>query len=161
MRLSKRRRAWLLAIIVLSLSFAVDTASTLAAGPDVRSGDLNPLVRTLSNEAYVGWSLARLAIGAALLSLFWPKRLVLEEGVRHGWLAIVIPFLYREAATYWVAFAVMVIGPLKTVSSVSNLWVLHNSQPVPAGVTVVLGLILGVLVSNTILFSQSEPASDQ
>lgn len=149
-----RSRVFWVSAAILTLAFVADTGSTLAAGSEMLPHDFNPFVRGLSTEAYVAWSIVRLLAALAILTLFWPRRLLMREWILNGrkWLALVLPLSYRSIRSYILAALVLVIGPLKLVSASSNLFYLIIGRPLlREEPTLVIGVLLGVLTSNALL----------
>ena len=139
---------------ILALAFLADTASTLAAGPDMRAYDLNPMVRLLSTNGYIAWSVIRLLVAGVLLALYWPGLLLMREWIRRRgrWIALILPFSYRQIRGYVVATLIIAIGPLKLVAAGSNLFLLNTGHRLlPEDLTIGVGILLGLLTANVIL----------
>ncbi|MFQ5656182.1 MAG: hypothetical protein ACE5G5_01420 [Candidatus Methylomirabilales bacterium] len=139
---------------ILTLAFLGDTASTLAAGPNMLVYDLNPIIRHLSTTGYIAWSVIRLLIAVVLLTLYWPGLLVMRDWIarRGKWIALILPFSYRAVRTYIVAAVIIAIGPLKLVAACSNLFLLNTGHGLlQEEITIGVGVILGVLTANIIL----------
>ena len=150
-------RAFAVALGVLVLAFLADTATTLAAGPEGRVNDANPWVRNLSAAGYLAASAFRLAAAAAIMVLFWPRRLQMRAWVarRGPWLAVVVPFSFRSSREYLLSCLVCMVGPLKLAAAVSNALLLYGPYgPLSRWLTFLCGLALGVLASGALLLWQ-------
>ena len=152
--LARRSKSFMVSVGILTLAFIADTTSTLVAGPDMLVNDLNPMVRHLSTNGYIAWSVIRLLIGVTLLTLYWPGLLVMHEWIaRHGrWIALLLPFSYRAVRTYIVAALIIAIGPLKLAAACSNLVLLTTGHRLlQEEITIGLGILLGLLTANMLL----------
>ena len=138
---------------MLFLAFLADTATTLAGGPEMMRHDINPLVRPLSAVSYILWSAVRLAIGGAILMVFWPKRLEMREWIsrRGKWTALWVPFPYRSLHTYVPAALVTAIGPLKLIAAGANLVLLAGGSPPSGSLVLGTGIAFGLLSAQAIL----------
>ena len=145
--------AFRVALGMLIAAFLADTATTLAGGTDMMQRDLNPLIRRLSPAAYILASIARLAIGVAILTVFWPRRLVMREWIarRGRWTALWMPLPYRSAHTYVPAVLVTAIGPLKLLAAGANGLLLAGGGPLPIGWVLAAGAALGLLSAQAIM----------
>lgn len=141
------------AVAVLLLAFLADTASTSRAGAEARRADRNPLVRTLSDPGYIGFSLVRAVGAVAVLAWFWPPRLAPRH--RSPVLLLTVPFSYLEPGRYFGAAVVLAAVPLKLTAAVNNLATAGGSEP-GAGPSWLFpaGLVLGILFSNAVLLLQ-------
>ncbi|MFQ5847979.1 MAG: hypothetical protein ACE5IQ_09985 [Candidatus Methylomirabilales bacterium] len=149
-----RSKSFMVSVKILILAFLADTASTLAAGPDMLAYDLNPMVHRLSVDGYVAWSVIRLMIAVSLLTLYWPGLLVIREWIaqRGRWIALILPFSYRAVGSYIVAALIIAIGPLKLVAACSNLVLLTTGRRLlQEEITIGLGILLGLLTANILL----------
>ncbi len=150
----RHSKSFMVSLGILAVAFLADTASTLAAGPDMRAYDLNPMVRHLSTNGYIAWSVVRLLTAGVLLALYWPGLLVMREWVarRRRWIALILPFPYQEVRTYILAALIIAIGPLKLVAAGSNLFLLNTGHRLlPEDLTIGLGILVGLLTANVIL----------
>ena len=143
------------ALALLIVAFAADTATTLAGGAPMRARDLNPLIRGLSRQGYLLWSAARLAVAAALLVLAWPRHLELRGWIarRGRWAALLIPFAYERPLTYMLPWLLIAVGPLKLAAATANLYLLQMGAPVAGSALIVsAGVVLGMGAGNLVLF---------
>jgi len=148
--------AWT-ALAVLVLGYALDTGTTLAAGDVARSADTNPLVRGFSSAGYVGFSILRLGLSAAILLWFWPRGLVPRFGSTA--LRLAVPLAYSPVAAYFGAWLVLLVAPLKYLAALSNAVMLAGGgggggggPALPGAATAPVGLALGVLLANAVLY---------
>lgn len=147
-------KSFIVSVGILTLAFVADTASTLAAGPDMLAHDLNPIVQHLSTKGYVVWSVIRLLIAVVFLTLYWPGLLVMRDWIarRRRWIALIVPFSYRAVRTYIVAAVIIAIGPLKLVAACSNLFLLSTGHRLwQEEITIGAGILLGLLTANIVL----------
>lgn len=150
----RHSKSFMVSLGILAVAFLADTASTLTAGPDMRVYDLNPMVRHLSTNGYIAWSVIRLLIAGVLLALYWPGLLVMREWIarRGRWIALILPFSYREVRRYILAALIIAIGPLKLVAAGSNLFLLNTGHRLlPEDLTIGVGILVGFLTTNIIL----------
>ncbi len=150
-------KAFWVAGVILIAAFAADTATTAAGGRESISRDLNPLVRGLSVRQYVGFSFFRAAIAASILAFFWPGRLAKREWLRGRgtWLAVILPFPFEPTRSYLPAALVTIVGPIKLAAAGSNLAVLRGGPPFPAAAALLVGICVGVILSNSLLLWHS------
>jgi hypothetical protein len=147
------------AIALVTLAFALDTATTVSAG-GLRGADLNPLVRNLSPAGYLASSLLRLVASLLILVWFWPEHLRHRQPPIR--LAALYPFSFRQVPTYFGAVLVIAGALVKLAAAASNWALIRGSSPDihPLG-AVLVGLALGVVASASLLHwhSRSFPAA--
>ena len=146
--------AFLAGCALITFAFALDTTTTILGGTEARLNDLNPMIRNMSSPTYLLFSFCRFLFAMAILLWFWPSRL--DKRFRWPLLVFILPFSYRDAHTYFGAVLVLIIGPMKLAAAIGNRYVVQGEVLfMPDWALVVTGLVLGIIVSNALLYWHS------
>ena len=149
---SRVSKAFWVALMLLLVAFVADTWTTFSAGVEARLDDLNPLIRDISPTIYILSVIVRAAIAVLVLVWFWPGKLRYRFSDRQTW-ALLLPFAYRETRKYFGASLVLIIIPVKAIAAWNNLQILTGHRPIlKASLALALGLALGVIFSNLLLY---------
>ena len=150
-------------MLLLVLAYAADTITTLEAGNKIWQEDINPLIRNLTPTGYCISAVLRGLFAVVVLIWFWPSTLQVRNA-KHSWLALLVPFSYKNPVNYFGAVLIMIATPVKALAALNNFYlnrgIMLSLSPL---VLILLGLLSGILYSNILFYwhaRKSRPLPD-